>query len=249
MKQTLENFQELSTNQTFLEYIATETPYTYIRTLRKGSASILYLLENRRTREKVILKRMRKKTLKRAKYRARYACELDALQRLELSSIPTVLMSGEVARVPFKLLTYMSGTPLSVHTPYSLKEAFNIVYRVSEQLTHLHRQGFVHGHLTPEHVLIDDQTIQLIGLDHVSTLFSHPTLPYKVKTVAHDIDQLARLFLALTDTSNRFKWKKADNYVMQQFAPSKLRYVLKDALDLTYESVDDFLNQLQQAVQ
>lgn len=248
MKQTLENFQELSTNQTFLEYIATETTYTYVRTLQKGSASILYLLENRRTYERVVLKRMRKKTLKRAKYRARYMCELDALQHVKHPNIPQLLMSGEVARVPFKLITYMSGIPLALNRPYSTTEAFTLICRVSNELKQLHAQGYVHGHLTPDHILVTDTEMQLVGLDHVAMITPHPTVPYKVKTVAHDVEQLARLFLALTDTTQRFKWKKADSYLLQQVSPSPLQDVLKRAFHLAYNDIDQFIIHLQQAI-
>jgi tRNA A-37 threonylcarbamoyl transferase component Bud32 len=248
MKQTLENFQELSTNQKFLEYIATETTYTYVRTLQKGSESILYLLENRRTHERVVLKRMRKKTLKRSKYRARYECELDALQHMQHAHIPQLLMSGEVARVPYKLLTYIQGTPLAKASPYSNIEALTLIARVSAALKPFHAQGYVHGHLTPEHILVEGETVQFVGLDYIAVTTPHPTMPYKVKKIAHDIDQLARLFLALTDTTQRFKWKKADSYVLQQMPPSPLQHILKQALYLKYEEVDQFITHLKQAI-
>lgn len=248
MKQTLENFQELSTNQKFLEYIATETTYTYVRTLRKGSTSILYLLENRRTHEQVVLKRMRKKTLKRPKYRARYLCELHALQHIQHPHIPQLLMSGEVSRVPFKLLTYIHGTPLNTNKPYNQADAFTLICRVSTALKKLHAQGYIHGHLTPEHILIAGDTVQLVGLDHIAVMTPHPTVPYKVKTIAYDVDQLARLFLALTDTTHRFKWKKANSYLLQHLSPSPLQNVLKQAFNLSYDTVDQFILRLEQAI-
>lgn len=245
MKQTLENFQELSTNQLFLEYIATETPYTYVRTLQKGTASILYLLENYQTKEQVVLKRMRKRTLKRPKYRARYACECDALQRLDVPEVPTFLAQGQVARVPFQLMQYMPGNTLTRATPYSFNEAFDIVKRVSIILQNIHRQGFIHHHVTPDHILIDGHNLSLVGFDHVASLSPHEAVPYKIKTIADDIDQLARLFLALTSDATKFKWKKAEGYIMQR-PDTPLYRLLKQALQQQLDvSVVSFVDMLQ----
>lgn len=244
MKQTLENFQELSTNQLFLEYIATETPYTYVCTLQKGTASILYLLENYQTKERVVLKRMRKRTLKRGKYRARYVCECDALQRLNVPEAPTFLTRGQVARVPFQLMQYMPGIPLTREAPYSLQEAFDIVKRVSVILQDIHRQGFVHHHVTPDHILMEGNQLSIVGFDHVASLTPQETLPYKVKTIKADIDQLARLFLALTSNASKFKWKKAESYIIQRPATPLYRF-LKEALQQQLNiSVVSFIDML-----
>lgn len=246
MKKTLENFQELSTNQKFLEYIATDTPFTYCGILRKNSTSILYLVENRRTHEKIVLKRMRKRTLNRTKYKKRFEQEQQVLQALDLAYVPTWLGNGMVGKVPFFMMTYMEGEHILEHGPYAALDALRIIKKVSSLLQKIHKQGYVHRHLKPENIIFKHQQLAIVGFDQAAELTTPNELTseelYKQTTIYSDIDQLARLFLALTDETGQLKWKKAEIALEQRRYTKSINRLLSRAMGIRklFSSLEEF---------
>ncbi|MBM7699294.1 protein kinase domain-containing protein [Kurthia huakuii] len=245
MKKTLENFQELSTNQKFLEFIATDTPFTYSEMLQKNSANILYLVENRRTQEKIVLKRMRKRTLNRSKYEKRFEQEQQILRALQLENVPQWLANGFVAKVPFFMMSYIEGRPILDNGPYAVIDALRMIQRVSIVLKKIHLQGYVHRHLTPENIIVHAEKLAIVGFDQAAkiTLQHSPTEElYKQTTVCSDIDQLARLFLLLTDETGRLKWRKAEVVLEQRRYTQKINELLSRAMGLNplFESLEMF---------
>lgn len=254
MKKTLENFQELSTNQKFLEYIATDTPFTYCGMLQKNSTSILYLVENRRTHEKIILKRMRKRTLKRTKYEKRFEQEQQVLQALELAYVPTWLGSGMVGKVPFFMMTYMEGENILEHGPYAALDALRIIKQVSSLLQKIHEQGYVHRHLKPENIIFKHQQLAIVGFDQAAKVTTPNKMTseelYKQTTVCSDIDQLARLFLTLTDETGQLKWKKAEIALEQRRYTKSINRLLSRAMGLRklFVSLEEFDDAVEQCL-
>jgi len=245
MKKTLENFQELSTNQKFLEFIATDTPFTYSEMLQKNSANILYLVENRRTGEKVVLKRMRKRTLNRSKYEKRFEQEQQILRALQLENVPQWLDNGFVAKVPFFMMSYIEGRPILNNGPYAVIDALRMIQRVSDVLKRIHQQGYVHRHLTPENIIIQAEEVEIVGFDQAAKItqpHSSTEELYKQTTVCSDIDQLARLFLLLTDETGRLKWKKAEAALEQRCYTKKINELLSRAMgfSLAFDSLERF---------
>jgi serine/threonine-protein kinase len=88
--------------------------------------------------------------------------EADVVAGVRHPNLNCVLASDTESPAPYLLLPYHDGVSIrqlleSLQTFVSVSKALNIVRQVAEALAELHRGGWLHGQVRPEHVVLSPQ--------------------------------------------------------------------------------------------
>jgi len=112
----------------------------------------------------------------------------------------------------------------------------------------------VHRHLKPENIIFKHQQLAIVGFDQATKI----TMPnkmtneelYKQTTICSDIDQLARLFLTLTDETGHLKWKKVEIALEQRRYTKSINRLLSRAMGIRklFSSLEEFDDALEQCL-
>jgi signal transduction histidine kinase/serine/threonine protein kinase len=117
--------------------------------------------------------------------------EQDMLQlaRLSRAGLPRVLQLGATGGTPYAVLDQAHGEPLTarLRRPLTATAALELARALTTCLQRLHEAGFVHGSLTPEHVLCSEQGERVTLSDHGS--MSRP-VPFDARPDTRALGQL-----------------------------------------------------------
>jgi signal transduction histidine kinase len=98
-----------------------------------------------------------------------HSFEQDMLQlaRLARAGLPRVLQLGATGETPYAILDQVRGETLAARLRRSPGEArvLELAHSLAACLERLHEAGFVHGNLTPDHVLVSDPELRIQLLD------------------------------------------------------------------------------------
>ena len=114
---------------------------------------------------------------------ARFRQEAPSIVGLHHPNLPQVYEAGEVDGLLYILMEYIEGETLQDHlqgTPLTLSNCAMVVAQLADVLGYLHRQGIVHGDLTPANILIPPTKDRLVLLGFglatlLETTISKPT--------------------------------------------------------------------------
>ena len=107
---------------------------------------------------------------------ARFDGLARAIRQLNHPNIASISKVGEEAGLPYVVTRVLEkGHPLAVKLdqPWAVDAAANIVMQVGQALDHAYRKGLVHGTLTPENILLQDDghvVVTDFGLDELMEL-------------------------------------------------------------------------------
>jgi len=136
--------------------------YEIIRLLGQGGASHVYLAQDRRALQEVVLKFPADDVIGGAAVFARYKREAEIGKRLNHPFIQRHVNRDEERSIDYLVLEYLRGRTLRAvmqkHAPALLPtaEVIGILLQVCEALVYAHEQGVIHRDMKPENILLLD---------------------------------------------------------------------------------------------
>lgn len=192
----------------FMRYIAEQTPYRVIRKLGYGSYGITYLLEDRKSEKKVVMKRLRARGKKKRKIRNHFFFEIATLQHLAEESFPKVFCGGQIEDIPFYIMEYMDGQTFEElifqeNKPFTVDESLKIVEELFEIVSKIHKAGYAHRDLRIPNILSVDGKLRIIDFGLAAPLQKEDKQlwrhrhPKRLKTPQSDLYAIGHFLLFL----------------------------------------------------
>ncbi len=144
--------------------------YDVLKEIGTGAASVLYAVQDPKTKQIWALKHVVKTTDKDQRFLEQAEIEYAVASKLghanvrameRLVKIRKMLKVTEIALV----MELVDAVPLDQYTIESPRRLVDIFYQIARGLTHMHEQGYVHADMKPNNVLVcDDRGVKIIDL-------------------------------------------------------------------------------------
>jgi len=163
----INRLQEKKYHSLFESYIENETPYQLERMLGMGSYGIAYLLKDKQSSKRVVLKRLRRKHSKKSKSIHFFNQEIEILNILTIPNIPTILTIGDLENIPYYIMEYIDGSTFEhfifqQNIKFSISESLDITAQLLEIVIKIHQHGIVHRDLRIPNILMKNNQLFVI---------------------------------------------------------------------------------------
>ncbi|MEC9373726.1 MAG: serine/threonine-protein kinase [Planctomycetota bacterium] len=144
--------------------------FNVLAELGQGAASVIYLVQDPKTKQIWALKHVVKETQKDQRFLDQAEAEYEVAAKLDhpvVRKIPRLVKNRKLLQVKdlFLVMEYVDGVSIEKHPPSRLTDAVLIFQRVAEGLAHMHDRGFVHADMKPNNVVVcDDSAVKIIDL-------------------------------------------------------------------------------------
>lgn len=143
--------------------------YRVLKEVGQGAASVVYLVQDPKTKQIWALKHVEKsgpkdqRFLDQAESEYRIASELNhaGIRRIERMIKKGGLLS---TRELFLLMEYVDGISEEKVASRSVEEVVDICGQVASAMAHMHEHGFVHADMKPNNIMVDDGHAKIIDL-------------------------------------------------------------------------------------
>lgn len=142
--------------------------YRILAEIGRGAASIIYLVQDPRTKQVWALKHVKKESDKdqrfldqaEEEYRIASRIKSGAIRKVErlLRKREGLLSTSEL----FLVMEHIDGSSIEREPPVTMTDAVNIFEQVARGLADMHREGFVHADMKPNNVIVDSGLIAKI---------------------------------------------------------------------------------------
>lgn len=137
--------------------------YRILAEVGRGAASIIYLVQDPKTKQVWALKHVRRETDKdqrfldqaEEEYKIGSRVKSNAIRKIEklLRKREGLLSTSEL----FLIMEHIDGSSLEREPPYTFEDAVGIFEQVARGLADLHKEGFVHADMKPNNVIVDSR--------------------------------------------------------------------------------------------
>jgi len=144
--------------------------FTVLAELGRGAASIIYLVQDPRTKQIWALKHVIKESPKDQRFLDQAEKEYEISTRLDhpaLRKIPRLIKNRRLLQVKelYLVMEYVDGVSIEKHPPETFDQALAIAKQTAEGLAHMHESGFVHADMKPNNIVVtDDGGVKVIDL-------------------------------------------------------------------------------------
>lgn len=144
--------------------------YNVLAEIGRGAASIIYLVQDPKTKQIWALKHVIKggpkdqRFLDQAEQEATVASKLDhpTMRKIEKCIKNRALLN---VKELFLVMEYVDGVSIEKHSPETVQEMVDIFRQVARGLQHMHERGFVHADMKPNNIVVcDDGSVKVIDL-------------------------------------------------------------------------------------
>ncbi|MBL0922721.1 MAG: serine/threonine protein kinase [Phycisphaerales bacterium] len=144
--------------------------YSVLAEIGRGAASVIYLVQDPKTKQIWALKHVVRETPKdqrfidQAEQEAMIGAKIGhpALRHIEKCIKTRSLMT---VKELFLVMEYVDGVSLESHRPKTLVQAVDVFRQVARGLAHMHGRGFVHADMKPHNIVLrDDGSVKIIDL-------------------------------------------------------------------------------------
>ncbi len=139
--------------------------YSVLAEIGRGAASIIYLVQDTKSKQVYALKHVQKETAKDQRFLDQAYAEAEIAQKVDSShirSVERVIKTRQrlvsVTEV-FLLMEYVDGISIERHPPATLAEALHIFRQSAHGLAAMHDAGFVHADMKPNNIVITESGI------------------------------------------------------------------------------------------
>lgn len=145
--------------------------YAVLAEIGRGAASIIYLVQDPKSKRVYALKHVCKETAKDQRFLDQAYAEAEIAAKIKsqrIRSIDRVIKSRQrliSVNEVFLLMEYVDGISIERQPPSTFGEALDIFQQAAEGLHAMHEAGFVHADMKPNNIVItDDGTVKIIDL-------------------------------------------------------------------------------------
>jgi serine/threonine protein kinase, bacterial len=224
----------------FAYYINENTPFLLVDKLGKGGFGATYLLKEKHSGERFVLKRLNKKRLKSAEAITSFQFEKQVISQLENQAFPTYHSEGDMNGIPYFIMELKKGKTFEQWIfqegkRYSVDESLIIVKKVLQAVLYMHSKGIVHRDLRIPNILFDGRDVSIIDFGLASRLdssYDHRNIDHPKKAPNHisDLYCLGHFLLFLLYSSYTPTVKKERSWEEELTLPLPLRIFIKKLL-------------------
>lgn len=150
--------------------------FTVLTELGRGAASIIYLVQDQKSKQIWALKHVHKRDTKDSRFLKQTEQEYTIAAKLDHSvmrKVERLIKKRALLKVTdlYLIMEYVDGVSIEQQKPRSLKHALQIFKEVAEGLAYMHGKGFVHADMKPNNVCVtDDDHVKIIDLGQSCTI-------------------------------------------------------------------------------
>lgn len=136
----------------------------------RGAASIIYLVQDQKTKHIWALKHVEKQTDKDQRFLDQAEEEAKVAQAINhegLRKIKRVIKKGSFLAVKelYLVMEFVDGISLEKHPPETFEKAVDIFHQTADALSAMHEAGYVHADMKPNNIVISENgRIKVIDL-------------------------------------------------------------------------------------
>jgi serine/threonine-protein kinase len=142
-----------------------------IAEIGRGAASIIYLVQDKKTKQVWALKHIEKNDAKDQRFLDQATTEFEVAQKVANSRVRHIekVVKGRknllAVKDLFLVMEYVDGIAVERHPPTNLAEAMNIFIQTADGLACMHEAGFVHADMKPNNIVVnEDGGVKIIDL-------------------------------------------------------------------------------------
>lgn len=134
--------------------------YRVLSELGKGAASVIYLVQDPKTKHVWALKHVHRATEKDERFLEQTIAEAEVGQRLDHQNVRKIHKLIKKTKGFFKVtdvflvMEYVDGPSMEKLRPRSFDEAITIFQQTAAGLRHMHERGFVHADMKPNNIVV-----------------------------------------------------------------------------------------------
>lgn len=142
--------------------------YRILSNLGRGAASLIYLVQDPRTKQIWAMKQVIKENPKDQRFLDQAESEYQVASQLDHPGIRRItrLIKKKRQFISVKelylVMQLVDGLSLESHRPTSMIEAVDIFHQVAQALAYMHGRGYVHADMKPNNVIVSDQNVAKI---------------------------------------------------------------------------------------
>jgi len=141
--------------------------YRVLSEIGRGAASVIYLVQEQKTKQVWALKQVEKNTDKDQRFLDQSEAEYKVAQAVNhpgVRRISRMFKKGSFLSVRelYLVMEFVDGISLDSSPPRTFESACSIFFQVADALAAMHDAGFVHADMKPNNVVVDDEGIARI---------------------------------------------------------------------------------------
>jgi len=144
--------------------------FTVLAELGRGAASIIYLVQDPKTKQIWALKHVAKEDKKDQRFLEQTMREYEVGSKVDhprIRKVERAVKSRQMLQVKelFLLMEYVDGVSLEIQQPETLEDAVSVFKQAAGGLAHMHDCGWVHADIKPNNIcVLDDGEVKIIDL-------------------------------------------------------------------------------------
>ncbi|MFM9994614.1 MAG: serine/threonine-protein kinase [Phycisphaerales bacterium] len=141
--------------------------YRVLREIGRGAASIIYLVQDPKSKHIWALKHVEKvepkdeRFLEQAEAEYRIAAELDHPSIRKIDKLIKKRSMLEVREL-FLVMEFVDGVSEDRQPPRTFERAVAIFHQIAEAMAHMHDRGYVHADMKPNNIIVTDRGVAKI---------------------------------------------------------------------------------------
>jgi eukaryotic-like serine/threonine-protein kinase len=144
--------------------------YRVLSEIGRGAASVIYLVQDQKSKQIWALKQVEKNTEKDQRFLEQAEAEFKVAQAINhpgIRKITRLFKKGSflAVRELYLVMEFVDGISLDRSPPKTFESACAIFHQVADAMTAMHDAGYVHADMKPNNVVVDDiGTARIIDL-------------------------------------------------------------------------------------
>jgi serine/threonine-protein kinase len=142
--------------------------YRVLSELGKGAASVIYLVQDLKTKQVWALKHVEKGNAKDARFLQQAEMEYKVAQQLDHPNLRKIVKMIKVKSRLLRLsdlylvMELVDGISLDRQPPKTFDQAVHVFHQTAQALAHMHARGFVHADMKPNNIVVNSDGLAKI---------------------------------------------------------------------------------------
>lgn len=134
--------------------------YRVMSEVGRGAESVIYLVQDQRTKQIWSLKHVHKGDAKDDRFLQQTICEYNVAEKLDHPNLRKVIKLAKRTKMFVQLtdvllvMEYVDGKSMDQRPPQTFDDAIRIFQQTAAALHHMHERGYIHADMKPNNILI-----------------------------------------------------------------------------------------------